>query len=113
MILLVTVQAAVHGGHAGHFRHGGHVRDRAVTRLTFYPCREMGAVAPSDAWENLVDSHPRNGFVRTCERGEFLDGGLVLGDRHMTLHALGGRRKRHQRAGIGIRVAVLALQAKR
>src|SRR5260370_21718665 len=110
-IQFMTVQAALHGGHAGHFRHAGHVRDRAVTRLTFYSCGEVRAVAPGNARQHLVDSHPRNGFVRTGVRGKFLARGFVRGDRDVALDALGGRRKRHQVASIGIRVAVLALQA--
>ena len=70
-------------------------------------------MAPLHARKKGVDANPRDWRARFGKFGKLLDGGLVLGNRYVALHATGGRGKRHHPAGIGIRVAGRAGKSRR
>src|SRR5260370_17300005 len=89
VIDLMAVQAAIHGRHARYFGHRGHLRHRSMTRFTFYSRGQVSAMGPRNAWQNLIDAHPRDRFFRTGVRRQLLDPGLALPDPPLSLHATG------------------------
>lgn len=110
---LMAVIAAVHCCYAGRFRHAIHLRDLPVTHLTFHSSLQVASVAPLHAGKKGVDTHPWNRLTRFRIFSELLNGGLVLGYRHVALHAGRSRREGHHPAGIRIHVAGCAGHSQR
>src|SRR5260370_9420399 len=92
LIHFVAVQAAVHRGDAGDFGHRFHLANLSMARLAFYSGLEMCAVIPRDARQHGIDAHPRNGLLGFGIRGELLNGGVFLRDRHLAQPAFCGFR---------------------
>ncbi len=113
VVHLMAVVAAIHRGNAGDFRHAIHLRNLAMTHLAFHARIEMLAMAPLHPYKQDVDAHPRNWFAGFCKRRELLNGRLVLGNRHVALHASASCRESHQTARSGIRMAGCACEPQR
>ena len=105
----VATNADAHRGHAGSLGHGSHLGDLPLARLTLDACRDVFAVRPDHSGRNRVDAHPRDGWTRLGEGGEFPDRGF-LGGGGVARHAFRGRRERHQIPRLRICVARSALE---
>jgi hypothetical protein len=111
-MLLVAGETYTHGCDAGRFGHPVHLRDLPVAHLAFHSSLQVFTMRPCNARENLVDAHPRDWLTGFGKRREFLDRGLVRGDRNMARHACAGGRKRHHVSGSWIGVTSRTGQAK-
>jgi hypothetical protein len=112
IMLAVALDATFHKCHLR--RSGGHIHfgNVSVAHLARHARREMGAMVPVHFRGNRVNPDPRNRILRFSKSGELLDGCTILRDGRMAGHALGCCRKRHVLTRIGIRMAILTLQAK-
>ncbi len=106
----VAIDADAHCRHACCLGHGRHLGDLTVTGLTLYASFQMSAVRPAHPRSESIDAHPRDGFLRLREGGQFLNRRLVLGNGFVTGHARTGRRESHQVTRFWIGVATQALQ---
>ena len=113
VIHFMAIQAAVHGGGAGQFRHRLDLPDLAVAGLAGYAGLEMHAVIPRHARQHGINANPGNRLLGLRILGELLNRNLVLRNRHMAQHAFAGVRECHQFARLGIRVTVLSIQTER
>src|ERR1700736_6229666 len=70
----------------------------------------MSAMGPIYSRDHFVNAHPGYLPVGCGVLRNLLYGGLVFGNGDVALHALGGVRKSHQLARLGIGVTLLAFQ---
>ena len=63
-MLFVARETNSHRCDAGRFGHPVHLRDLPVTHLAFHSGLQVFAMSPSNAGEDFVDAHPRDGLAR-------------------------------------------------
>ena len=107
---LMAADAASHRGDAGGLSHGVELADVAVAHAALHARLEVFAMAPGDASGELVHAYPWDRLAGLIELSKLHDRWLVFGDAGMAGHARARCGEGHQLAGIGVRVAHLALE---
>lgn len=111
LVGLVATDAARHAGDCGGLHHLLELAHLAVAVHALYARLEVLAMRPGDAGGHLIHAHPGNRLSGASELGELLNCRAVLGDAIVAARAGGDSRERHLVAGLGIDVALPALQS--